>query len=830
MMNKHPFSFLVLLAVILSACAPLPEAGPESVVPTPSGVPVGHDVADLLRNPPSPGQSVEMDAYFSGAGAPTLPGGPPPPPNQVACPVVWNVALTDRPFLAYLALLNGISGNALPDDAPWLIAVTPEMLQPGVRRLPQLPYRARLRGHLGAPSVAQCQHADRIFVVEDVIKVYAQNPPEPTTYALKLSDDYAAWPRYHDAALGFSLPHPPDWRVERLDDVTWNLRAPQWPDYPVVVRVHAGETHYDQYDSASMSPLMQEATGFGVFEQDYVFDKADSQHLAGYQVDREAGLSERSVSVLFNGGGRTYELALTYLLGFDAPQPLLTAYSAIVVGFRLDVPPGPTPTPPVKQSLGTGPFLSQDEALTRVRERNGHETELLDAKLTSEAEARQLADACNTFMGHPDGVWVLTIHGVFEGTTRTMRLFLDAVSGEQLCGEEINPNATPYPTLSPGTTATPVPAPTRLPNTPGGRLLLLRGNASAYELWTVRPDGTAAVRLPISALELKDDVVPSPDGKKLLLIRSHEQDRIARRSLELYDMTTGQTTVLATAPITGAGAQEARWSPDGAQIAFTSDAQNGQSVFDIWLVHPDGTDIRPLTRFPVTPTARLDNQASWFSVPRAEAAGMVFPGAHTLQWSPDGKWIGFAYVADWQASPAVKVVRVADGGLVSTKAVIGLYNCDEFTWTPDSRGLLYLNVPGRDQTWRVDLDDTQPALLAKHSAIGPWSPDRMRMAFNVWPPGKLVNSEIWLYEYGSNQPHPLVQVADLDVGDAGSSQSRWSNPWLGASTQSPWSPDGRWLAFIAQRTDQPGYTTWIVATEGSTLRKVAEGEIIAWQP
>jgi len=50
-MNKHPFSFLVLLAVILSACAPLPEAGPESVVPTPSSVPVGHDVADLLRNP-----------------------------------------------------------------------------------------------------------------------------------------------------------------------------------------------------------------------------------------------------------------------------------------------------------------------------------------------------------------------------------------------------------------------------------------------------------------------------------------------------------------------------------------------------------------------------------------------------------------------------------------------------------------------------------------------------------------------------------------------------------------------------------------------------------
>ena len=468
--NRMRLVLLILHAVLLSACVPIPLAEPEGATPAlPTASPTlasnlsnDHDIADLLREPPPPGTSVEVDAYFSGAGAPTLPGGPPPPTNQVACPVVWNAALTDRPFLAYLALLNGIRGNALPDAAPWLIAVTPEMLQPGVRRLPQLPYRARLRGHLGDPAVAQCLHADRIFVVEEVIKVYAENPPEPTTYALRLPDDYAAWPRYHDAAVGFSMPHPPDWRVERLDDVTWNLRAPQWPNYPVVVRVHAGETCYDQYDSASMPPLMQGASSFGLFNQDMALgNNADSQHLAGYQVDREAGPAKRSVSVLFSGGGHTYELALTYPLGFDAPQPLLTAYSAIVVGFQLDVPLGLTPTPPIKQSLGSGPFLSEDEALARVRERNEHEIEQLDAKLTSEAEARQLADACNTFMSHPDGVWVIAVRGIFEGMTRTMRLFLDAVSGEQLCGEEINLNATPCPTLPPGTTATPVPTPTR---------------------------------------------------------------------------------------------------------------------------------------------------------------------------------------------------------------------------------------------------------------------------------------------------------------------------------------------------------------------------------
>jgi hypothetical protein len=459
-MIKYPLSLSILLTLILSACVPIPLVGPESIVPTLTSVPIGHDIADLPRNPLSPGQSVEVDAYFSGAGAPVLPS-PPPLPGQIVCPAAWNTALTDRPFPAVLSLLNGTSSNMLPDDAPWLTAVTSETLRPGVYSWPQLPYHARLRGHLGAPALAQCQHADRVFIVEGVIKVYSENPPEQVTYALKLPDDYAAWPRYHDAALGFSLPHPRDWRVERLDDVTWSLRAPQWATYPVTVRVHSGETHYDQYDSASMPPLMQGFSSFGLFNQDMALGSdADSQHLAGYHIDREAGRGERSVSVLFSGGGRTYELALTYPLGFDAPQPLLTAYSAIVVGFRLDVPPGPTPTPPVKQSLGAGPFLTKAEILTRIRERNGRETELLDAKLTSEAEARQLAEACDTFMGHPDGVWVLIVRGVFEEMTRTMRLFLDAMSGDQLCGEEIILNATPYPTLPFGTTATPVPTPT----------------------------------------------------------------------------------------------------------------------------------------------------------------------------------------------------------------------------------------------------------------------------------------------------------------------------------------------------------------------------------
>ena len=414
------------------------------------------DVADLLRSPPSSGESVEIEAYFSGATTIPHPGGFPPPPDQIACPNYYETALTDRPFLADLVVLNSIGGNPLPDDAPWLIAVTPERLQPGVRSLPQLPYHARLRGHLGEAVLAHCQHADRIFVVEQVTQVYEAKPAESSPFPRQLLDDYATWPRDHESRLGFNLAYSADWQIDRLDDVTWNLRAPQWPDLPIVIRVHNGETHLDQYDPTSTPPLLQGISSFGVYQQGGGFGGViDSQHLDGYQVSRDEALTERAVSVLFSSRGHTYELALRYPLGFDAPQPLLTAYSVIVEGFRLDVRPDPSPTPPVKQALGAGPFLGKDEALARVHDSEGREVTLLEAKLVSEVQARQSADACNTFESHPDGVWLLMVRGVFEEQTRTIRMNLDATTGEQLCGEEIILNATPWPTLPPRTTATP---------------------------------------------------------------------------------------------------------------------------------------------------------------------------------------------------------------------------------------------------------------------------------------------------------------------------------------------------------------------------------------
>lgn len=492
---SKPLWFGPMALALVVAC------GPAAPLSTPAITTSGPGVADVLARPPAAGESVELDAYFSGAGVPSMPG-PPPVPDRVHCPDLWNTALTDRPFPALLFILNGSRSNVLPDDAPWLIAATPETARPGVYEMPALPYHARLRGHVGDPALAPCQHADRIFMVEAVVTVYQEQPPDSPSYGLQLPADYANWPRYHDTGLGYSLPYPPDWGVERLSDVTLVLRSPQALAYPVVVRAHIGETHYDQYDPASLPPLLQ-GDGFGVFEQGWAFgeESASSQHLSGYNLEHEVGAGEWSASVLFSGGGRTYELALRYPTGFDASQPLLTAYSAIVEGFRLDTPPDPSPTPPVKQTLGPGPFINHEQAEKgAIASLQGGDWQAEGARLVAEAEARRLAGACGTFEGHLDGVWVVYLRGRYEGRQTAFTVFLDAVSGAYLCGEEISSDITAGPTMPPDTPLTPLvteaPVPTSTPAiNPAEQIALY--SAAVHHLFTQEPASLGAVAWPV---------------------------------------------------------------------------------------------------------------------------------------------------------------------------------------------------------------------------------------------------------------------------------------------------------------------------------------------
>ncbi len=290
----------------------------------------GQGVAGVLEERPADGEQVEVEAYFSGAGLVPHHRGPRPYVASTDCPSCWEAALTDRPFQGLLHILGGVHSNVLPANEAWLIAAPADAVWPGRQAVADLPYHARLRGYLGDPAFSHCSDSQRIFVVTEVLEVYEEEPPAAPLYALP--EDYDRWPRHTERRAGYSLAYPPGWEVEVLDGATLALRAPQWPDWPILVRVHAGEIE----EGGPSSPALLEGDSCGVYRQGTAFGAAQSPALSGYLVDRYTEPHEREVAVLFSGQGQTYELALRYPLGFDALQPLLTAYSAVVEGCRLD--------------------------------------------------------------------------------------------------------------------------------------------------------------------------------------------------------------------------------------------------------------------------------------------------------------------------------------------------------------------------------------------------------------------------------------------------------------------------------------------------------------
>ncbi len=344
-------SLFAFLIIFLTACMPDTQL---DVPPTPTltAMPVnGSDIADLLSNPPAANESVEIDAYFSGANPFIMIGGPwTYYEDRVNCPGFINNTLTDEPFLAGLTILNRGMSNSLPPEAPWLIAATQETSQPGAFPEAALPYRARLRGHLGDAVFAGCENHDRIFLVDEVVAVFEQDAPGPSISMVELPVDFAEWPRYVDETLGFSFAYPPDWQIEPIDDpaLAGGALVRYWerPSFPIMVRVYQGELESDRFGKVLEPPLLADMSlhpyvqGWGTVGMSI----PDNQQMPGFTSETEPEPDGRFMAAYFVGDGRTYEVALTYPMGFAASQTLMLDYSVIVESFRLDFLPDPTPT------------------------------------------------------------------------------------------------------------------------------------------------------------------------------------------------------------------------------------------------------------------------------------------------------------------------------------------------------------------------------------------------------------------------------------------------------------------------------------------------------
>lgn len=261
-------------------------------------------------------------------------------------------------------------------------------------------------------------------------------------------------------------------------------------------------------------------------------------------------------------------------------------------------------------------------------------------------------------------------------------------------------------------------------------------------------------------------------------------------------------------PIPGLSGDQrfASWSPDGTSLALMSNAAGN---WDIWTVHPDGTQLRQLTHEPSSEyTAAWSPDGRWL-VFSSDRVHRIWPNLWRLNplqpepaepfspadgkyffpvWSPDGTRLAYLYLPTGPPSFELRTMAVPsrESHTLSNDGIV----FSPPAWSPDGKKLVFAsNRSGTAKLWLLTLStgEARPLLSGPSQEMQPsWSPDGRFLAFTSDRTG---NSDIWVMEFSA-----------AAAGDG-------AEPHLQQLTHSPsadhypqWSPDGRRLVFVSARS------------------------------
>jgi dipeptidyl aminopeptidase/acylaminoacyl peptidase len=279
---------------------------------------------------------------------------------------------------------------------------------------------------------------------------------------------------------------------------------------------------------------------------------------------------------------------------------------------------------------------------------------------------------------------------------------------------------------------------------------------------------------------------------------------------------------------------DAKISPDGGRIIYTRrfvDKQKDSFESAMWIMNADGSENRFLARGG-SPVWSPDGTRIAFLAEGAPGGAQVFVrwmnaegatsqvtrveyGPADIQWSPDGKWIGFAMYTPkpnvWQIdmpapppgaqwTPAPRYVK-------------------EIHYRADRRGFL---EPGFVHLFVVPADGGTPRQLTKGNwnagsrfdgqpgAVGwSWTPDGRSIVFDgLMDP----NSDKNYRDSDIN----LVDVATGAMKKLTSQRGSWSSPVV--------SPDGQWIAYSGYASTPQTYKTgelFVMRLDGTGAKKIS---------
>ncbi|MDH3492314.1 MAG: S9 family peptidase [Acidobacteriota bacterium] len=222
-------------------------------------------------------------------------------------------------------------------------------------------------------------------------------------------------------------------------------------------------------------------------------------------------------------------------------------------------------------------------------------------------------------------------------------------------------------------------------------------------------------------------------------------------------------------------------SPDGKWIAFTVselDLKKDKAETRVWMISSEGGEPIPMTS-------------------QGYSAG-------SPRWSPDGKYLSFVASKDKEEKPQVWALN-RNGGEANqlTKVKHGVSGHE---WSPDSkRLLLYIRDPKPHELTDDKEDDKKPE---------PFVVDRLQFKRDYAGYLNRYRTHLYVFDVGSENEPRQITSGDYDDG------------------QAVWSPDGKSIAFVSNRTPEPDSNPntdiWIVSPDngdkGATMLQLTKNE------